>query len=184
MARYLLAVTAPILENNWDDLAAQVARDPSNNVAKEEIARLKNAARCIRALSELVILLSQRSHTTNTDATGDYATWGSLQFLEAAIHNLQQYKMAFRTQKMTPTRKKMYDAVLEAKRNELVRRRGIQPPLLWPSERARDKAIRETEDLCAVFAAPKIHMITHISEQITEMGSGDNFTTDISELLH
>jgi len=31
------------------------------------------------------------------------------------------------------------------------------------------------------FQYPKIHLMSHVSESIQQMGSGDNFTTDISE---
>jgi len=34
------------------------------------------------------------------------------------------------------------------------------------------------------FRYPKMHLVSHISESIRRMGSGDNFTTDISERLH
>jgi len=34
------------------------------------------------------------------------------------------------------------------------------------------------------FGYPKMHLACHIPESIWRMGSGDNFTTDISELLH
>jgi len=34
------------------------------------------------------------------------------------------------------------------------------------------------------FGYPKMHLVSHISESIRRMGSGDNFTTDISEPLH
>ena len=34
------------------------------------------------------------------------------------------------------------------------------------------------------FGYPKMHLVSHISESIWQMGLGDNFTTDISELLH
>jgi len=34
------------------------------------------------------------------------------------------------------------------------------------------------------FGYPKMHLLSHISESIWRMASGDNFTTDISELLH
>jgi len=34
------------------------------------------------------------------------------------------------------------------------------------------------------FGYAKMHLVSHISESIRRMGSGDNFTTDISELLH
>jgi hypothetical protein len=34
------------------------------------------------------------------------------------------------------------------------------------------------------FGYPKMHLVSHISESIRRMGSGDNFTSDISERLH
>jgi len=34
------------------------------------------------------------------------------------------------------------------------------------------------------FGYPKIHLLSHISESIRQMGSGNNFNTDISEQLH
>jgi len=34
------------------------------------------------------------------------------------------------------------------------------------------------------FGYPNIHLVSHISESIRRMGSGDNFTPDISERLH
>jgi hypothetical protein len=34
------------------------------------------------------------------------------------------------------------------------------------------------------FKYPKMNLVSHISESIQRMGSGDNFTTDISERLH
>jgi len=34
------------------------------------------------------------------------------------------------------------------------------------------------------FGHPQMHLVSHISECIQQMGSGDNFTTDISERLH
>jgi len=34
------------------------------------------------------------------------------------------------------------------------------------------------------FQFPKMHMLGHVSNSIRQMGSPDNFSTDISELLH
>jgi len=34
------------------------------------------------------------------------------------------------------------------------------------------------------FRYPMMHLVSHISESIRRMGSGDNFTTDITEWLH
>jgi len=45
--------------------------------------------------------------------------------------------------------------------------------------------LRKTIKQCVIhFGYPKRHLVSHISESIRRMGSGDNFTTDISERLH
>jgi len=47
------------------------------------------------------------------------------------------------------------------------------------------QALRESiEQRVIHFGYPKMHLVSHISESIRGMGSGDNFTTDISEWLH
>jgi len=47
------------------------------------------------------------------------------------------------------------------------------------------QALRETiEQRVIHFGYHKMHPVSHISESIRQMGSGDNFTTDISERLH
>jgi len=47
------------------------------------------------------------------------------------------------------------------------------------------QALRKTiEQHVIQFGYPKMHLVTHISESIRGMGSGDNFTTDISDRLH
>jgi len=35
-----------------------------------------------------------------------------------------------------------------------------------------------------LFGYPMMHLVSHKSESIRQMGSGDNFTTDVSERLH
>jgi hypothetical protein len=35
-----------------------------------------------------------------------------------------------------------------------------------------------------LFRYPRMHLVSHISESIWRMGSGDNFTTEMSERLH
>jgi hypothetical protein len=45
--------------------------------------------------------------------------------------------------------------------------------------------LRKTIEQGAIhFGYQKMHLVTHISELIRRMGSGDNFTTDLSEWLH
>jgi hypothetical protein len=34
------------------------------------------------------------------------------------------------------------------------------------------------------FQFPYMHLLSHITESIRQMGSTDNFSTDVSELLH
>jgi hypothetical protein len=47
------------------------------------------------------------------------------------------------------------------------------------------QALRKTIQQRVVhFGYPKMHPVSHISGLIYRMGSGDNFTTDISERLH
>jgi len=47
------------------------------------------------------------------------------------------------------------------------------------------QALRKTIEQCMIhFGYPKMHLVSHISESIPGMGSGDNFTTDISVRLH
>jgi len=45
--------------------------------------------------------------------------------------------------------------------------------------------LQKTIEQCVIhFRYPKIHPVSHISESLRRMGSGDNFTTNISERLH
>jgi hypothetical protein len=45
----------------------------------------------------------------------------------------------------------------------------------------RRKTIKHRVNL---FRYPRMHLVSHISESIWRMGSGDNFTTEMSERLH
>jgi hypothetical protein len=45
--------------------------------------------------------------------------------------------------------------------------------------------LQKTIEQCVIqFGYPKMHLVSHIAESIWRMGSGDNFTTDISEQRH
>ena len=47
------------------------------------------------------------------------------------------------------------------------------------------QALRNTVQPCMIhFGYPMMHLVSHISESIRRMGSGDDFTTDSSERLH
>jgi hypothetical protein len=42
--------------------------------------------------------------------------------------------------------------------------------------------LQKTTEQCVIhFGYPKMHLLSHMSESIWRMGSGDNFTTNISE---
>ena len=52
-------------------------------------------------------------------------------------------------------------------------------------ETIRIQALWKTIEQCVIrFGYPKMHLVSHISESIGRMGSGDNFTTHMSEQLH
>jgi hypothetical protein len=74
---------------------------------------------------------------------------------------------------MTKRRKKKF----QKKWSEAQKERG------WTDEQ-REKKKKKLEEEIFHFAFPKMHLPSHIEEAIRRMGSPDNFTTDISELLH
>jgi len=59
----------------------------------------------------------------------------------------------------------------------------VQFEAWWPTIRVQE--LRKTiEQRVIHFGYPKMHLWSHISQWIRQMGSGDNMTTDISEWLH
>jgi len=61
--------------------------------------------------------------------------------------------------------------------------RLIEFDALW--DKIGIQALWKAIEQCVIhFGYPKIHLVSHISEPIWRMGSGDNFTTDISEWRH
>ena len=50
--------------------------------------------------------------------------------------------------------------------------------------RLSDKEFEKVRAEVYHFQFPKIHLLSHISERIRRIGSPDNFSTDVSELLH
>jgi len=47
------------------------------------------------------------------------------------------------------------------------------------------QALQKTIEQCEIHSGyPKMHFVSHISKSIYQMGSGDDFTTDMSERLH
>jgi hypothetical protein len=62
-------------------------------------------------------------------------------------------------------------------------RQKPRPGACW--ETISIQALRKTIDQRAMhFGYRKMHLVSHISESIRQIGSSDNFTTDISDQLH
>ena len=193
MARFLNLVVGPMFYNEVKMLRSTLRKIPtlSQNSEQAEKARrrleeLESASKTVRALCEAVLLVGQRSHTRGKNpvaGSSNAHTWGSLEYLDSAIEAFQTHKVVFVDEKNTPTRE-------EARKNEFrilekahADKYGLEVGR-WKTPKHREAAIKESISLSAMFAAPKIHMIMHISKAIEDMGSADNFTTDISELLH
>ena len=52
------------------------------------------------------------------------------------------------------------------------------------SRRRVEAEKKKLETVIHHFLFPKLHMLSHVSNSICRMGSPDNFSTDVSELLH
>ena len=120
---------------------------------------------CVRYIVEFLLVGGQRNHS-------DY----TLGLLDNRLSIFYTSKSVFRPQRSTKARTKNFEtkwAAMEAKGSE----EG------W--SRARMKAEKEKlETAIYHFQFPKMHMLGHVSNSIRQMGSPDNFSTDISELLH
>ena len=130
--------------------------------SKSEEARV---LACVRSIIELHLVLGQRSHS-------DY-TLGQLDNRLAIFY---RQKPVFHPQRSTKARTKNFQkrwAEIEAKGSE----KG------W--SRQWMKAVKEQlANVIYHFQFPKMHMLSHASNSIRQMGSPDNVSTDVSELLH
>ena len=123
------------------------------------------ALRCVRSLCELHLVVGQWSHSEYT-----------LELLQELLQKFYMSKSAFRDQRATDARRKRLNILWDRKLKE-ARELG------WTDARIA----REYEKLKAEvyhFQFPKMHLLSHIPESISRMGSPDNFSTDVSELLH
>ena len=123
--------------------------------------------RCVRSLCELLLVLSQHSHSDQ-----------SIQFLEDQLKTFYEYKAVFRPFRMTKGPKKRFD-----KRWSDIQRKKENSRKSW-SEKQKAAAKEKLEKEIYNFGFPKMHLPSHLAQAIRQMGSPDNFTTDISELLH
>lgn len=120
---------------------------------------------CVRSIIEFHLVLGQRSHS-------DY----TLGLLDNRLAIFYRNKSVFRPQRSTKARTNNFEkkwAEMEAKGSE----EG------W-SRRRMEAEKEKLETAIYHFQFPKMHMLSHVSNSIRRMGSPDNFSTDVSELLH
>src|SRR5207237_6089404 len=120
---------------------------------------------CVKSIIEFLLVLGQCSHP-------DY----TLGLLDDGLTTFYKTKSVFRVQRSTKARTKNFQ-----KRWATIEARGSEEG--WSM--LRMKAEKEKlESAIYHFQFPKMHMLSHVSNSIRRMGSPDNFSTDISELLH
>ena len=123
------------------------------------------ALRCVRSLCELHLVVGQWSHSEYT-----------LGLLQNLLQEFYVSKSAFRDQRATDARKKKFNTLWDCKLTESRDRGWAQARIEREYERLRAEVYH--------FQFPKMHLLSHISDSIRQMGSPDNFSTDVSELLH
>jgi len=120
---------------------------------------------CVRSIVEFLLVFGQRKHC-------DY----TLGLLDNRLSIFYTSKSVFRPQRSTKARTKNFETKWGA-----IEAKGSQEG--W--SRARMKVEKEKlETAIYHFQFPKMHMLGEVSTSIRQMGSPDNFATDISELLH
>jgi hypothetical protein len=120
---------------------------------------------CVKSIIEFLLVLGQRSHS-------DY----TLGLLDGGLATFYKTKSVFRVQRSTKARTKNFE-----KRWATIEARGSEEGWSMPRMKAEKEKL---ESAIYHFQFPKMHMLSHVSSSIRRMGSPDNFSTDISELLH
>ena len=121
--------------------------------------------RCIRSLCEFHLVVGQWSHSEYT-----------LDLLQGLLQRFYESKSAFRSQRSTNARNARFNGLWAQKLKEA-------EELRWTEARI-DKEYEKLRTEIYNFQFPKMHLLSHICERIRQMGSPDNFSTDVSELLH
>jgi len=120
---------------------------------------------CVRSIVNFLLVFGQCNHF-------DY----TLGLLDNRLSIFYTSKSVFRPQRSTKARSKNFEtklAAMEAKGSE----EG------WSRERIKAEK-EKLETAIYQFQFTIMHMLGHVSNSIRQMGSPDNFSTDISELLH
>jgi len=121
--------------------------------------------RCIRSLCEFHLVVGQWSHSEYT-----------LDLLQGLLQKFYESKSALRSQQSTNARNVRFKNLWDQKHKEA-------EELRWTEARI-DKEYEKLRTEIYNFQFPKMHLLSHITESIRQMGSPDNFSTDVSELLH
>jgi len=121
--------------------------------------------RCIRSLCEFHLVVGQWSHSEYT-----------LDLLQGLLQKFYESKSALRSQRSTNARNVRFKNLWDQKHREA-------EELRWTEARI-DKEYEKLRTEIYNFQFPKMHLLSHITESIRQMGSPDNFSTDVSELLH
>jgi hypothetical protein len=123
------------------------------------------ALACVRSMSEFLLVVGQWSHS-------DYM----ITLLRQLLERFYQAKSAFRDQRATKARKIKFNTMW----NEILQE---AMELGWSESRIEAERVKLRKKIFH-FQFPKMHLLSHIAESISYMGSPDNFSTDVSELLH
>ena len=145
------------------------ATGPRSKVAKE-LALLKTAAedkayRAANMTADKRLQFQIRLSDAETEAT----TW-SLADMERVTDQLEREISGITSTEQKPLKKEFSIRLIELQ-------------AWW--ETIGIQALRKTiEQRVIYFEYPMMHLVSHISESIGRLGSGENFTTDITEWLH
>ena len=160
MLRFLVATVGPLL-------APYTMTRNTRHLRKDHDPHSITVLRCTRAIAELVMVLTQYNHSELT-----------LKYLRETLKSFYITKRAFRPYRMTKARKVVFQRKWSEAQNKMASS-GRE----WTNEQ-KSKKRKQLEEETFHFAFPKMHLPSHIEEAIRRMGAPDNFTTDISELLH
>lgn len=135
----------------------------------EKVAGGHDILECVRNFTEFSLYASQRSHTTD-----------SLKRMDVALKTFYKKKIVFRDH--VPS-KKSFQQKLDA---DLARMKALEEEETGAdvTEEWSESTTEELKTKHFKFSGPKIHVLSHYVETIAEMGTPDNFSTDMPERMH
>jgi hypothetical protein len=123
------------------------------------------ALACVQSMSEFLLVVGQWS-------LSDY----TITLLRPLLERFYQAKSAFRDQRATKAHKINFNTMW----NEILQE-AIE--LGWSESHIKAERVMLRKKIFH-FQFPKMQLFSHIAESISYMGSPDNLSTDVSELLH